>query len=82
MLYSGTGTAAEALPEPLRSASPKQLGRPRSAGKELESHPVNVSGHSAEDEGAVRQPLGHSLDKGALQQVNSLLLLHYGSNLM
>ena len=73
MLYPGSGSAAEAVPAPLRSASPKQLGRPRSAGRDIVSHPVRLSDHSAEDAGAVREPLGHSLDRGALQQVTASL---------
>ena len=71
MLYPGSDSAAEALPAPLRSASPKQLDRPRSAGRDIASHPVSLSDHSIEDAGALREPLGHSLDKGALQQVKA-----------
>ena len=73
MLYPGSYSAAEAVPAPLRSASPKQLGRPRSAGRDISSHPVSLSDHSAEETGALREPLGHSLDKGTLQQVTITL---------
>ena len=71
MLYPGSDSAAEALPAPLRSASPKQLGRPRSAGRDIASHPVSLSDHSIEGVSAVCEPLGHSLDKGALQEVGA-----------
>ena len=73
VLYPGSGSAAEAVPAPLRSASPKQLGRPQSAGRDIVSHPVRLSDHSAEEAGAVRAPLGHSLDRGALQQARASL---------
>ncbi len=71
MLHPRSNSATEASPAPLRSASPKQMGRPRSAGRDIASHPVSLSGHSIEDAGALREPLGHSLDKGALQQVRA-----------
>ena len=51
-LYPGAEAADRKVPARLHSASPRQEGRPRSAGA-----------------GAVRAPLGHSLEAGALQEV-------------
>ena len=51
-MHPGAEAAGRKVPAPLQSASPRQRGRPRSAG-----------------EGAVREPLGHSLGAGALQEV-------------
>lgn len=71
-LYPGVNPADSQGPAPVASTSPKQLGRPRSASREsrdVVSHPLEISDGSSESPGAVRAPLGHSLDAGALQQV-------------
>lgn len=73
-LYPGDGTAAQEVPPVQASASPKQLGRPRSASKDLVSHPLKLSERSCEDADALREPLGHSLEAGALYQVCISLL--------